>query len=375
MWNSVRFFVDYANIEGFGPSWGDVPKRADLRPLDAWLIERTHALVREATDGYERFLTARVVRAFESFVDDLSNWYIRRSRRRFWDGDRVALHVLWLALVQSLRVIAPVMPFLAEHLWQRLVADVDPDAPRSVHLAGWPDAAEPESTLLDEVAEVRRVVDLGRQARSTSGLKLRQPLRRMVVAGASAAQSHADEIAEELRVKRVEFGDVEATELVVKPNLRVLGPKLGKELAAVRAALQSGEFEELEGGSFRVDGHVLGADEVLVERRGREGWAVASDDGMTVALDTALDDELEREGRALDLIHRLNTMRKDAGLEITDRIRLTLPYDMRELEPHFDWIAREVLAVDVGLGDDAEPRIEPAHSKGRDASGRDSGRL
>ena len=375
MWNSVRFFVDYANIEGFAPSWGDVPKRADLRPLDAWLIERTNALVREATDGYERFLTARVVRAFESFVDDLSNWYIRRSRRRFWDGDRVALHVLWLALVQSLRVIAPVMPFLAEHLWQRLVADVDPDAPRSVHLAGWPDAAEPESTLLDEVAEVRRVVDLGRQARSTSGLKLRQPLRRMVVAGASAAQSHADEIAEELRVKRVEFGDVEATELVVKPNLRVLGPKLGKELAAVRAALQSGEFEELEGGSFRVDGHVLGADEVLVERRGREGWAVASDDGMTVALDTALDDELEREGRALDLIHRLNTMRKDAGLEITDRIRLTLPYDMRELEPHFDWIAREVLAVDVGLGDDAEPRIEPAHSKGRDASGRDSGRL
>ena len=140
LWNSVKFFVDYANIEVFRPTWDELPKQSELRPLDLWLIDRTHAFVREATAGYEAYLTVDVVRAFEAFVDDLSNWYIRRSRRRFWDGDRVALHVLWLALVQSLRVVAPVMPFLTDHLWQILVRDVEGKPPPSVHLAGWPDA-------------------------------------------------------------------------------------------------------------------------------------------------------------------------------------------------------------------------------------------
>ena len=362
LWNSVRFFIDYANIEGFSPRWGELPRRADLRPLDAWMIERTHALVHEATEGYEQFMTVKVVRAFESFVDDLSNWYIRRSRRRFWEGDRVALHVLWLAIVQSLRIVAPLMPFLTEHLWQRLVADVDDAAPRSIHLAGWPDAADADAALLDEVAEVRRVVDLGRQARATSGIKLRQPLRRMVVAGAVWAGTHADEIAEELRVKELEFGDVEATELVVKPNLRVLGPKLGKDLAGVRAALQAGHFEELGDGRFRVDGRELGPEEVLVERRGRPGWAVATEDGLTVALDTSLDAELELEGRVLDLIHQLNTMRRDAGFELTDRIRITLPAAHAELLASYrDRIAEEVLAVEIEANSAAaEPQISKA---------------
>jgi isoleucyl-tRNA synthetase len=364
LWNSVRFLTDYANIEGFSPRWGELPRRADLRPLDAWMIERTHALVHEATEGYEQFLTVKVVRAFESFVDDLSNWYIRRSRRRFWDGDRVALHVLWLAIVQSLRVVAPVMPFLTEHLWQRLVADVDSAAPRSIHLAEWPDAGAVDAVLLEEVAEVRRVVDLGRQARATSGIRLRQPLRRMVVAGAARAGTHADEIAEELRVKELAFGDVEATELIVKPNLRVLGPRLGKELAAVRAALQAGDFEELDGGRFRVDSHELGPDDVLVERRGRAGWAVATDDGLTVALDTTLDAELELEGRVLDLIHQLNTMRRDAGFELTDRIRVTLPAAHAELlESYRDQIAEEVLAVEIEAnGAVSEPAISKAET-------------
>jgi isoleucyl-tRNA synthetase len=184
----------------------------------------------------------------------------------------------------------------------------------------------------------------------------------MIVEGTATASGHADEIAEELRVKELEFGDVEATELVVKPNLPVLGPKLGKELAAVRAALQSGEFEELAGGRFRVDGHELGPEEVLVERRGREGWAVATEDGVTVALDTTLDSELEREGRVLDLIHLLNTMRKDAGLELTDRIRVQLPATHAELlEGYRDRIAEEVLAVEIEAnGGAAEPQIVKA---------------
>jgi isoleucyl-tRNA synthetase len=371
LWNSVKFFVDYANIEAFQPVWGELPREQDLRPLDRWLLDRTHAFVREAEAAYEAYLTVDVVRAFESFVDDLSNWYIRRSRRRFWDGDFVALHVLWYALVQSIRAISPVMPFLTENLWQVLVRDVSGSPPQSVHLAGWPDAPEPDENLLAELAEVRRVVGLGHQARASSRLKLRQPLRRLVVEGAPRAASHADELRDELRVKDVEFGTVDATELRVKPHLPVLGPKLGKELGAVRAALAAGEFEQLPNGGVRVLGHDLGSDEVLVERSGKEGWAVASDEGTTVALDTTLDPELELEGRGYDLIHSLNSMRKEQGLELTDRIAVRLPQTEADLVArHADWIKDEVLAVSLETDGVAEPQIEVVTHPGRRRSDR-----
>jgi isoleucyl-tRNA synthetase len=204
---------------------------------------------------------------------------------------------------------------------------------------------------------VRRVVELGRQARAASGLKLRQPLRRLVVAGAGPARPHADEISEELRVKDVEFGEVEASELRVRPNLPVLGPKLGATLRDVRTALQEGRFEALDGGRFRVDGHVLEADEVLVEHVGREGWAVAADDGLTVALDTALDDELLREGRVLDLVHQVNAMRRESGLDLTDRIHLWIPD--ADLLAYSDRIQEETLALSVGSG---ELRLEKARA-------------
>jgi isoleucyl-tRNA synthetase len=289
-------------------------------------------------------------------VDDLSNWYIRRSRRRFWDGDAAALETLRTALLRSLVVIAPVMPFLAEHLWHVLRPE---DEPESIFLTRWPEPGERDEQLLAEVGETRRVVDLGRQARG-SQIPLRQPLRRLVVQGAPLAERHEAEIAEELRVKEVEFGDVEATELRVKPNLPVLGPKLGKELGAVRAALEARDFEEVDGG-FRAAGHDLSADEVLVERVGKEGWAVAHADGITVALDTALDPELEVEKRVLDLIHELNAKRKEAGLELTDRIVVTLPQDASDLLAHEDWIKDEVLAVEIRTdGGSAEPEIAKA---------------
>jgi isoleucyl-tRNA synthetase len=199
---------------------------------------------------------------------------------------------------------------------------------------------------------VRRVVELGRQARSTSGIKLRQPLRRLVVEGASL-DGHLEEVADELRVKEVELGTVEAVELRVKPNLPQLGPKLGKELGTVRQALAAGEFEELEGGRFRAAGYELEPDEVLVERGGREGWAVASGDGVTVALDLGLDDELVLEGEAYELIHRVNSLRKEQGFELSDRIVLTVPEAQRELvDRHGDWVKGEVLAVDLKLGDE-----------------------
>jgi isoleucyl-tRNA synthetase len=348
LWNSCKFFVDYANIDGWQPAFEDLTNGpgADLEPLDRWLVERTHLLVAEARAGYESWLTVDVVRAYESFVDDVSNWYIRRSRRRFWDGDPVALRTLWYALVQGLRVVAPLMPFLTDHLWRLLTGPCE-GAAACVHLAGWPEPAEPDAALLSEIAELRRVVELGRQARATSGVKLRQPLRALVVEGAPLAEGHTEEIADELRVRDVSFGHVDASELRVKPNLPVLGPKLGKELGAVRSALQSGEFAELPDGGIRVAGHDLTRDEVLVERHGKEGWAVAASDGLTVALDLQLDDELLRAGRVYDLIHGVNTMRKEAGLELTDRIRLTIPEAQSDLLEHREWIARETLAVSV----------------------------
>jgi isoleucyl-tRNA synthetase len=357
LWNSAKFLIDYGNIERFTPSWATLEPAGDLRPLDRWLAERTKQLVVEATDAYEATLTVDVVRAFEDFVDDVSNWYIRLSRRRFYSYDEPAFRTLWYALVQSLRVISPVMPFLTEHLWRNLV----PDGPSSVHLAGWPELEEPNVELLRDIANVRRIVDLGRQARSQSGLKGRQPLRRLIVEGASLSAEHTAQVRDELRVKEVELGPVQATELRVKPNLPVLGPKLGKKLGPVRAALEAGEFDELDGGRFRVGELELAPDEVLVERTGKEGWAVASADGITVALDTGLNPELELEALVLDLIHQINAMRKEQGLELTDRIRITLPAAQRELLRHEEWIKRETLAVEIEIdGASAEPRIAKA---------------
>jgi isoleucyl-tRNA synthetase len=353
LWNSVSFFIGYANASGWKPEWGAEP--ASKHALDRWLVERTRLLIRDAEASYERYWTPALTAVFEAFVNDLSNWYIRRSRRRFWSDDLEAMATLWWSLVQALRVVSPAMPFLADHLWRVLVLD----GPDSVHLAGWPEVAEPDRALLDEIAEVRRVVELGRQARSQSGIKLRQPLRRLVVQGADGVSPHATEIAEELGVKEIDFGEVDASELRVKPNLPVLGPKLGKELGAVRAALEAGNFEELEGGGFRVDGHELGPDEVLVERRGKEGWAVAGEDGLTVALDLTLDPELELEGRVRDLIHEINRLRKEQGLELTDRIVLTLPSDQEDLLRHSDWIAEETLAVEIRT-DGTELKLEKA---------------
>jgi isoleucyl-tRNA synthetase len=348
LWNSVSFFVSYANIGDFTPSFDALEPRGELKPLDHWLVERTHAFVRDAEAGYDSFMTVDVMRAYAEYVDELSNWYIRRSRRRFWDGEDAALATLWYALVQTLRVLAPVMPFITEHLWRNLV----PDGPESVHLAPWPEVPEPDRALLDEVADVRRVVALAHQARATSGIKLRQPLRRLVVEGASGAREHADEVRDEVRVKDVSFDRVDA-QLRVKPNLPVLGPRLGKELRAVQSALQSGDFEELEGGRFRAAGHELEPNEVLVERGGREGWSVAAADGVTVALDLTLDPELELEGRVYDLIRQVNTLRKDEGYELTDRIVLTVPQAESELvERHGDWIKGEVLATEIRVDGD-----------------------
>jgi isoleucyl-tRNA synthetase len=347
-WESVRFFIIYANIAGYRPSFESLEPVGDLKPLDHWLLHRTRAFVRDAEAGYEAYMTVDVMRGFVAYLDDLSNWYIRRSRRRFWNGEPEALATLWYALVQTLRVMSPILPFVTDRLWRDLILD----GPESVHLARWPEVPEPDRALLDEIADVRRVVTLAHQARATSGLKLRQPLRLLVVEGAGGAAAHADEIGDEVRVKDVSFDRVDA-ELKVKPNLPALGPRLGKELRVVQHALAAGDFEELEGGRFRAAGHELEPNEVIVERGGREGFAVASADGVTVALDTSLDAELLLEGRGYDLIRLVNSMRRDEGYELTDRIVLTVPEAESELiERHGDWIKGEVLATEIRIDGD-----------------------
>jgi isoleucyl-tRNA synthetase len=366
LWNSVSFLVTYANIEGFSPRYAELEDgpRGDLRPLDRWLLARTARLVEDATGAFERFWTPAAVGAFESFVDDLSNWYIRRSRRRFYGLDEAAFASLWYALVQTLRVIAPVMPFLADHLWRVLVAHPCADAPDSVFLAGWPDVhvGLVDGGVLEEIAETRRVVELGRQARGEAALKLRQPLRRAYVRGAPRARSHADEIRDELRVKEIVFDEGPVARVTLKPNLPVLGPRLGPGLREVADALRAGDYEELGDGRVRAAGVELGADDVIRgERLSIEGWAIGADETVSVALDTALDDELLLEGRVLDLIRKLNELRKQTGLELTDRIRVWLPESERELLGHAAWIKEETLAVELELdGAAGEPRIAKA---------------
>ena len=348
-WHSVKFFVDYANVAGFRPAWDGLEPEA-AEPLDRWLVERTHAFVADAAAGYERWLAPDVMRDFEAYLDDLSNWYIRRSRRRFWDGhDAAAFATLWYALVQSLRVLAPILPFLTDHLWRVLILD----GPESVHLAGWPEVAEPDRGLLGEIAAVRRVVELGRQARSTSGIKLRQPLKQMSVFGAPLAKGHELEIKEELRVKNIRFEQGSVAEVRLKPNLPVIGPRLGPKIPAIRTALERGQFER-EDGCVVVEGERLSPDELIRERIPiSEGWVVAADGDVSVELDPRLDDELVLEGEAYELIHRVNSLRKEQGLELTDRIVLVVPEALRGLiDVHGDWIEGEVLAVEVKYGEE-----------------------
>jgi isoleucyl-tRNA synthetase len=367
LWNSVSFFASYANTAGFSPDYADLTAVSDpsgrvpwqgLQLLDHWLIARTGQLVEDATRGYERYLTVGVLRAFESYLDDLSNWYIRRSRRRFWAGEVAALRTLWVALVQAVRVISPVVPFLAEHLWQFLVSGPAQGAPpESVFLAGWPQRSGADDHVLAGVSSVRQIVELGRKARAQARLKLRQPLRALVVEGVCLDAAYAAEIADELRVKQIIFTPVDTAGVRVKPNFPVLAPRLGSAMPAVQKALEAGEFTALDGGRFEVMGQVLEPAEVLVERLDKPGWAVVAADGVTVALDTALDDDLVREGRVHDLIHQVNTLRKAAGLDISDRIALQLRATDADLLVYRDWIAAEVLALSVQAADVDEIRI------------------
>jgi len=371
LWNSARFLIDYGNIEGFVPNYDDLdggPNDLELTTTDRWLLARVGQVVSEAQASLDRLRTDDLVTAFEKYLDDLSNWYIRRSRRRFYQYDEAAFRTLWVGVVTSLRVIAPVMPFLTEHLWTVLVSGPCDDAPESVHLAGWPSPpAEVDDRLLAEIAAVRRVVEAGRRARMEANIKLRQPLRGVIVRGADLAAAHASEIREELRVKEISFDEDTTLEVTVKPNFPVAGPRLGPKIKEVSAALARGEFEDLDDGGIFAAGETLSADEVQrTERVVLDGWVVAHDGNVSVAIDPTLDDDLLLEGRALELIRRLNERRKQEGLALTDRIRLSLPAGDADLvESHGEWIAAEVLATSIEIDESLDIpslSVDPHHS-------------
>jgi isoleucyl-tRNA synthetase len=362
-WNSISFFITYASIENFRPRAQDLDFGPQLgrgvRTLDRWLLARVQQFTSEATTAYESFLTVDVICAFEEFMDDLSNWYIRRSRSRFWRGDEFAFRTLWYALVQALRVVAPVMPFLTEHLWRNLVAEVDADAPASVFLAGWPEQVDGlrDDKLLVEVAEARRVVELAHAARQKAGMKLRQPLRRLVVATSEPdkrklVSRQVEELAGELRVKEVAIAEnpLEVAQMRATPRLDVVGPRLGSNVPELNRLLAEGNFE-LQNGTLRAGGFVLAPGEFAVEYTPREGWAVAHEADYIVAVDTRLDDELELEGLVLDLIHTIQRLRKEAGLEVTDRVVVTLPATLERVLVHEEWIKTETLATRIELGE------------------------
>ncbi|MGN6378102.1 MAG: isoleucine--tRNA ligase [Gaiellales bacterium] len=370
LWNAYAFFVLYANIDDYRPDYGMLesgPK--DGRPLDRWLVATVQALAAECRAALDDYDSPRLVRAFEAYVDDLSNWYVRLSRGRFWrnddaDDQRAAYDALWYGLVQAARCMAPVMPFLADELWQNLVRGVCADAPESVHLSGYPASvpALADETVVASMASVRTVVALGHGARNDAGIKLRQPLAAATVATADEARrrqiaDHADLVRAELGVKDIHLtgSSEEFAQVEVLPNLRVLGPKYGRDLGMIRGLLREGEFA-VRNGHVEVGDWTLEPGEFELRTRAREGFAVVDGDGFAVALDTEITPELRVEGVARDAIRHVQDLRKQAGLAVTDRIDLTYPQSESDIAQafadHGDRIASEVLAVTCAGGTD-----------------------
>jgi isoleucyl-tRNA synthetase len=367
LWNTYGFFGLYAGLSGFDPT---ARSHAAPSALDRWILAELADTVREVTERLEAYDPAISGRRLTTFVDDLSNWYVRLSRRRFWRGagedSEAAFRTLWTCLKTLSLLLAPYTPFLAERLWQGLVVSVDPGAPDSVHLADWPepDGAADDPELRAAMAEVRRLVGLGRQARTDAKVKVRQPLARALVTVPAerreAVAGLLDLVAAELNVKRVGFASGEnglvAYRLV--PNFRALGPRFGRQAPTVAAAvreadagelaprLQAGERVELEvPGVGRVE---LGPDEVGVAEEPVTGWRLVREGGASVALDLTVTPELRLEGLARELVRAVQDLRKDAGLKVSDRIELAVEASGEVAEAvraHGDYLRAETLAV------------------------------
>jgi isoleucyl-tRNA synthetase len=382
-WNTVAFQALYARTSNWAPSAAD-PAPADRTVLDRWLLSELNALVDQVTQALEGYDTQRAGKLLSAFVDDLSNWYVRRSRRRFWQGDKAALRTLHEVVETVTRLMAPLTPFLTERVWQDLVVPVTVDAPESVHLSSWPkaDLTAIDPALSTQMALVRRLVELGRATRAESGVKTRQPLSRALVAAsgfdALSPDLHA-QITEELNVSSLaslsEVGG-SLVDTTAKANFRALGKRFGKGVQAVAKAVANADAAALslalrEGtASVEVDGEqvTLSPDEVIITETPREGWSVASDSGATVALDLEITPELRRAGLARDAIRLIQEARKNSGLDVADRIAVrwtsTSPATVEALTEHAPLIADEVLALDYAEGEADEAYGAPFEDEG-----------
>ncbi len=390
IWNVYAFYVTYANLDE--PSLADAPAPSDRAPLDRWMLSRLHgtvASVRESLDAYDATGAARRI---ESLVDDVSNWYVRRSRRRFWDparsevdagagggessssADKLAAYAtLSETLTVLARLLAPFTPFIADELHRNLVLSEDPGAAASVHLTDYPaaEAALVDPALEDAMTVARALVSLGRTVRSDAKVKVRQPLSHALVhvpGNLDALMPVLPLVAEELNVKDVMLAG-SAEELAgwrAKPNFRVLGPRLGPRVQEVAAALADDDdgriAAELAGGgsvdlSLPSGSVTVGHDDVELVQQGREGWALATDGPLAVALELELSDGLRVEGMARELVHHIQSLRKAANLELTDRIDAAVAIDPgagdglgAAIRDHGTQIAADVLATELRSG-------------------------
>jgi isoleucyl-tRNA synthetase len=345
-WNTYSFFVTYANLDQ--PDLRDEAKVpvANRPVIDRWLVSRLNALVRDVTGMLDEYDVTGAGRAIENFCDDLSNWYVRRNRRRFWksesDTDKLAAYqTLYEALVTVAKLAAPFIPFVTDVMYRNLVLTIKPDAPQSVHLVDYPEADVSliDEKLLKETGSVIKVVSVGRAARSAAKLKVRQPLLEVLVKPRNADEREglerfAQQVLEELNVKNLtvvtpeQSGDIMS--YTIKANFKLLGPKLGKRLPEVQKALGAANGSQLAaqvraGQNLQVtlaDGETvtLAPDEVLVEAKQKEGYVVAEDGGYVVALNTTVTPELKREGLLRDLVRFIQDSRKNAGFNVSDKI-------------------------------------------------------
>ena len=371
--NVYSFFVMYANLEQVDVLDG-VPPVAERATIDRWILSRLQTLINKVRDDMENYHLTNAPRAIEAFVDDLSNWYVRRSRDRFWGAEagvdkQAAYATLYEVLVTLAKLSAPFIPFLADELYRNLVGSLNPDAPLSVHLAEYPvaDDALIDSVLENDMAFTREIISMGHAARNRSGIKTRQPLAEITLGGLSDAEKEtinrlAAFVHDELNVKEIVFTEeLDAfTQVTLKPNFKILGPKYGKGVQVIAKALATADAMQLKAeleanGSLQIEvsgeKYTLDESEIDVQTQNREGFFVEVDAKKFVALSTELTHELVLEGMARELVNKIQNMRKEADFNVSDRIRLSLDTASalveEAFEVHRDYILTETLTTEV----------------------------
>ncbi|MFN4173476.1 MAG: DUF5915 domain-containing protein, partial [Parachlamydiaceae bacterium] len=368
-WNAYSFFITYARIYKFEPK-GSM-QRLPENLIDTWILSRLQKLIKEVEEGMDAYDLSRAVEPFIGFIDQLTNWYIRRSRRRFWSEEdtqdrREAFETLYHVLITLSKIAAPFVPFISEAIYQNLRSI---DAPESVHLAFFPEyhGAFRDEDLEKGMEAIQRAVSLGHSLRKEHKLKVRQPLRKAFVAcndenALRFMESQKHLIMDELNVKEVRFlkDETQFVSLKAKPNFRVLGKKIGSKMPQAQAAINNFKHKDLNHllthGTFSLflDGEeiVLTHEDVAVDRVVKEGLYALNEGNITLALDKELDDELLLEGLAREIVNKINTMRREEKFDVSDRIRVEIETTDRvkkAYEIHKDYIVNEVLAKEVSF--------------------------